>query len=54
VAGEVEVGRVYVPSDLIIKDRYIDVEKWSLLIYNCRHCYRLADNELGKTFRAEV
>jgi hypothetical protein len=32
---------------------YIDPGKWSPLIYNFRHYYRLADRELGKTFRAE-
>jgi flavin reductase (DIM6/NTAB) family NADH-FMN oxidoreductase RutF len=54
VAAEVEVVRVHVASDLVVKDRYIDAEKWSPLIYNFRHYYRLADEELGKTFRAEV
>jgi flavin reductase (DIM6/NTAB) family NADH-FMN oxidoreductase RutF len=54
VAAEVEVVRVHVASDLVVKDRYIDAEKWSPLIYNFRHYYRLADTELGKTFRAEV
>ena len=28
-------------------------EKWSPLIYNFRHYFRLAEKELGKTFRAE-
>jgi hypothetical protein len=32
---------------------HIDSEKWSPLIYNFRHYFRLADKELGKTFRAE-
>ena len=47
VAAEVEVVRVHVESDLVIKDRYIDAAKWSPLIYNFRHYYRLADTELG-------
>jgi hypothetical protein len=33
--------------------RYIDAVKWSPLIYNFRHYCRLAEHELGKTFRAE-
>jgi flavin reductase (DIM6/NTAB) family NADH-FMN oxidoreductase RutF len=53
-AAEVEILRVHVASDLVIKDRYIDPAKWSPLIYNFRHYYRLADTELSKTFRAEV
>ena len=31
----------------------LDPEKWSPLIYNFRHYFRLAEKELGKTFRAE-
>jgi flavin reductase (DIM6/NTAB) family NADH-FMN oxidoreductase RutF len=54
VAAEVEVVRVHVADELVIKDRYIDPAKWSPLIYNFRHYYRLASTELGKTFRAEV
>jgi len=38
----------------VIEDRHIDASKWSPLIYNFRHYYRLAERELGKTFRAEV
>jgi flavin reductase (DIM6/NTAB) family NADH-FMN oxidoreductase RutF len=54
IAAEVEVVRVHVASDLVIKDRYVDARRWSPLIYNFRHYYRLAETELGKTFRAEV
>ena len=54
MAAEVEVVRVHVASELVIEDRYIDAAKWSPLIYNFRHYYRLAETELGKTFRAEV
>jgi flavin reductase (DIM6/NTAB) family NADH-FMN oxidoreductase RutF len=54
VAAEVEVMRVHVASDLVIKGRYVDAAKWSPLIYNFRHYFRLAETELGKTFRAEV
>ena len=54
VAAEVEVVRVHVASDLVIKDRCVDAGKWSPLIYNFRHYFQLAEAELGKTFRAEV
>ena len=53
VAAEVEVLRVHVASEFVLEGNYIDPEKWSPLIYNFRHYYRLADTELGKTFRAE-
>jgi flavin reductase (DIM6/NTAB) family NADH-FMN oxidoreductase RutF len=53
-AAEIEVLRVHAASDLILKDNYIDPAKWSPLIYNFRHYFRLADRELGKTFRAEA
>jgi flavin reductase (DIM6/NTAB) family NADH-FMN oxidoreductase RutF len=53
IAAEVEVLRVHVATEFILEGDYIDPEKWSPLIYNFRHYYRLADKELGKTFRAE-
>jgi flavin reductase (DIM6/NTAB) family NADH-FMN oxidoreductase RutF len=53
VAAEVEIIRVHVASELVVGDNYIDPHKWSPLIYNFRHYFRLAENELGKTFRAE-
>ena len=53
VAAEVEVVRVHVANDLIVGDNYIDPQKWSPLLYNFRHYFRLAPKELGKTFRAE-
>lgn len=53
VAAEVEVLRVHVADEFILGENYIDPEKWSPLIYNFRHYFRLADKELGKTFRAE-
>jgi flavin reductase (DIM6/NTAB) family NADH-FMN oxidoreductase RutF len=52
VAAEVEIIRVHVSEELISGENYIDPLKWSPLIYNFRHYFRLADNELGKTFRA--
>ena len=53
IAAEVEVLRVHVESGFVLEDNYIDPAKWSPLIYNFRHYFRLADQELGKTFRAE-
>jgi flavin reductase (DIM6/NTAB) family NADH-FMN oxidoreductase RutF len=53
VAAEVEIIRVHAASELIVGDSYIDPQQWSPLIYNFRHYFRLAENELGKTFRAE-
>lgn len=53
VAAEVEVLRVHVADEFILGENHIDPEKWSPLIYNFRHYFRLADKELGKTFRAE-
>jgi flavin reductase (DIM6/NTAB) family NADH-FMN oxidoreductase RutF len=53
-AAEIERLRVPAARDLILKDNYIDPAKWSPLIYNFRHYFRLADRELGKTFRAEA
>jgi flavin reductase (DIM6/NTAB) family NADH-FMN oxidoreductase RutF len=53
IAAEVEVLRVHVATEFILEGDYIDPGKWSPLIYNFRHYYRLADKELGKTFRAE-
>jgi len=35
-------------------ERDIDPAKWSPLIYNFRHYYRLPETELGRIFRAEV
>jgi flavin reductase (DIM6/NTAB) family NADH-FMN oxidoreductase RutF len=54
VAAEIEIVRVHVASDLVMKDYYVDPAKWSPLIYNFRHYYRLAKTELGRTFRAQV
>jgi flavin reductase (DIM6/NTAB) family NADH-FMN oxidoreductase RutF len=53
IAAEIEVIRVHVSSELVIGENYIDPAKWSPLIYNFRHYFELADDELGKTFRAE-
>lgn len=53
VAAEVEIVRLHAASDLVLGQNYIDPQKWSPLLYNFRHYFRLADKELGKTFRAE-
>lgn len=50
---EVEVLRVHVRRDFIMKEHYIDPAKWQPLIYNFRHYFGLGE-ELGSTFRAEV
>ncbi len=53
LAAEVEIVRVHVASDFVMEEKYIDPAKWSPLIYNFRHYFRLGEQELGKTFRAE-
>ena len=56
IAAEVEIVRVHVANDFVLGDSYIDYidpAKWSPLMYNLRHDFRLAEHELGKTFRAE-
>jgi len=52
-AAEVEIVRVHVADDFVLEDKHVDPAKWSPLIYNFRHYFRLAGQELGKTFRAE-
>lgn len=54
VAAELEIVRVHVEKNFVLKENYVDPAKWSPLIYNFRHYFRLADQELGKTFRAEA
>lgn len=53
VAAEVEIIRVHVANQFVVGENYIDPQKWSPLIYNFRHYFRLGEHELGKTFRAE-
>lgn len=50
---EVQILRVHVRQEFILRDRYIDPDKWQPLIYNFRHYFGLGE-ELGKTFRAEI
>ncbi len=52
-AVEVEILRVHVRSDFVLKEHYIDPSKWQPLVYNFRHYFGLGE-ELGTTFRAEV
>lgn len=52
-AVEVEVVRVHLREDFVMKDNYVDPQCWQPLIYNFRHYFGLGE-ELGKTFRAEV
>jgi flavin reductase (DIM6/NTAB) family NADH-FMN oxidoreductase RutF len=53
LAAEVEILRVHVANEFVLEDHYVDPVKWSPLIYNFRHYFRLAEEELGRTFRAE-
>lgn len=53
IATEVEILRVHVAKDFVLGENHIDPAKWSPLLYNFRHYFRLAEKELGKTFRAE-
>lgn len=53
IAAEVEILRVHVAEQFLVEGKqYVDPDKWSPLIYNFRHYYGLAPDELGKTFRA--
>lgn len=52
-AVEVEILRVHVRKDFVLKENYVDPTRWQPLIYNFRHYYGLGE-ELGKTFRADV
>ena len=48
-----EVLRVHADETYVIDESdHVDPDKWSPLVYNFRHYYGLADEELGKTFRA--
>jgi hypothetical protein len=52
-AVEVEILRVHMDEEYLLKHDHIDPEKRSPLIYNFRHYFQLANRELGKTFRAK-
>lgn len=53
MAVTVEIVRVHASPEFVLGDNYVDPEKWSPLLYNFRHYYRLDRESLGKTFRAE-
>jgi flavin reductase (DIM6/NTAB) family NADH-FMN oxidoreductase RutF len=52
-AVEVEILRVHLRKDFVLKGNYVDPQRWQPLIYNFRHYYGLG-RELGRTFRAEI
>lgn len=52
-AVELEVLCVHLREDYVLKENYVDPNRWQPLIYNFRHYFGLGQ-ELGKTFRAEV
>ena len=52
-AVEVEILRVHLRKDFILKGNYVNPERWQPLIYNFRHYYGLG-RDLGQTFRAEI
>jgi flavin reductase (DIM6/NTAB) family NADH-FMN oxidoreductase RutF len=54
LAVEVEVVRVHAWAEIVQGDRHINPGAWRPLIYNFRHYFGLGQEELGKTFRAEV
>ena len=54
VAAEVEVVCIHAREDFVYSENHIDPAKWSPLIYNFRHYFKLSAHELGKTFRAEI
>lgn len=55
IAAEVEILRVHAAEDVLVPGKtYVDPAKWSPLIYNFRHYFRLDEKGLGKTFRAEA
>ena len=52
-AVEVRILKVHVRQDFVLRENYVNPEKWQPLIYNFRHYFGLG-TELGKTFRADV
>jgi len=52
-AVEVQILRVHLRKDFILRQNYVNPDRWQPLIYNFRHYFGLG-RELGKTFRAEV
>ena len=52
-AIEVHILKAHIRTDFVLRENYVDPEKWQPLIYNFRHYFGLGA-ELGKTFRAEI
>lgn len=52
-AVEVEILRIHVRKEFVMRENYIDPSRWQPLVYNFRHYYGLGP-ELGKTFRSET
>ncbi|MBB3660138.1 flavin reductase (DIM6/NTAB) family NADH-FMN oxidoreductase RutF [Rhizobium sp. BK650] len=53
MAVVVEVLRIHAEEEFVLEGTdHINPDKWSPLVYNFRHYYGLADEELGRTFRA--
>ncbi|WZX99947.1 flavin reductase family protein [Bacillus sp. FSL W7-1360] len=49
---ETEVVCVHAHKDIVLDEHHVDPSRWSPLIYNFRHYFGLAEQSLGKTFRA--
>jgi flavin reductase (DIM6/NTAB) family NADH-FMN oxidoreductase RutF len=53
MAAVVEVLRVHADDAYLVEGSdHVNPDRWSPLVYNFRHYYGLADEELGQTFRA--
>jgi flavin reductase (DIM6/NTAB) family NADH-FMN oxidoreductase RutF len=52
-AVEVEILRLHLRNDYVLRDNYIDPIRGQPLIYNFRHYYGLGQ-QVGKTFRSET
>jgi flavin reductase (DIM6/NTAB) family NADH-FMN oxidoreductase RutF len=52
-AVEVEILRVHIRNDYVLRDNHVDPGRWQPLVYNFRHYFGLGQ-ELGKTFRSET
>jgi len=44
---------VHVAKEFVLDGSYIDPAKWSPLVYNSRHYFRLDERELKTIFREE-
>ncbi|MGC1904894.1 MAG: flavin reductase family protein [Candidatus Acidiferrum sp.] len=50
VAAEIEIVRVHVEKNFVLKDNYVDAAKWSPLIYNFRHYFGWRRRNWGRRF----